>query len=86
LICLIICSVINFAFLHSGALQLGLSAITLVIFAGLTAYDVQKIKQFYNQDEPSDIASKKAILGALRLYLDFINMFLAILRLVGNRK
>jgi FtsH-binding integral membrane protein len=72
--------------LHSGALQLGLSAITLVIFAGLTAYDVQKIKQFYNSNDPVDIAGKKAVLGALNLYMDFINIFLAMLRIFGNRR
>jgi FtsH-binding integral membrane protein len=57
-----------------------------VIFAGLTAYDVQKIKQFYNPNDPVDIAGKKAVLGALNLYLDFINIFLAMLRIFGNRR
>ncbi|MDR2075032.1 MAG: Bax inhibitor-1/YccA family protein [Holosporales bacterium] len=86
LMCLIICSFVNAILLHSGALQLGLSAITLVIFAGLTAYDVQKIKQFYNSNDPVDIAGKKAVLGALNLYMDFINIFLAMLRIFGNRR
>ncbi len=86
LICLIITSFINIFFLKSSSLQLGLSALTILIFAGLTAFDVQKIKQFYNPNEPVEIAGKRAILGALSLYMDFINMFLAMLRLLGDRK
>jgi FtsH-binding integral membrane protein len=65
---------------------LGLSAITLIIFAGLTAYDVQKIKMFYNPSDPAEISGKKAILGALSLYMDFINMFLALVRILGRRR
>jgi FtsH-binding integral membrane protein len=86
LICLIVCSFINAIFLHSSGLQLGLSAITIVIFAGLTAWDVQKIKHFYNPNEPVDIACKKSVFGALCLYMDFLNMFLAMLRIFGSRK
>lgn len=86
LICLIITSFVNAIFLKTRVLQVGLSALTLIIFAGLTAFDVQKIKQFYNPNEPVDVSSKKAILGALNLYMDFINMFLAMLRLFGDRR
>lgn len=86
LICLIVTSFVNIFFLKSSALQVGLSALSLIIFAGLTAFDVQKIKQFYNSNEPIEISTKKAILGALNLYMDFINMFLAMLRLFGDRR
>lgn len=86
LICLVITSFVNMLFLKSSMLQLGLSALTLIIFAGLTAFDVQKIKHFYNPNEPADISSKRAILGALNLYMDFINMFLAMLRIFGDRR
>lgn len=68
-------------FLQSGTLALVTSAIGVLLFAGLTAYDTQKIKSLYFQVAGSDIAGKTAILGALELYLDFINMFLFILRL-----
>ncbi|MDR1488430.1 MAG: Bax inhibitor-1/YccA family protein [Holosporales bacterium] len=86
LICLIITSFVNIIFFKSGAFQAMLSAISLIIFMGLTAYDIQKIKQFYNVLETSEISSKRAVLGALSLYMDFLNMFLAVLRLFGDRK
>ncbi|WP_337996502.1 Bax inhibitor-1/YccA family protein [Oleispirillum naphthae] len=73
-------------FLHSTALDLALSAMFLLIFAGLTAYDTQKIKSMYFMaGHDAAIAEKTAIMGALSLYLDFINMFLIMLRFMGNR-
>ncbi|HHB81901.1 MAG TPA: BAX inhibitor (BI)-1/YccA family protein, partial [Devosia sp.] len=56
-----------------------------LIFVGLTAYDTQKIKELYQEIDGSEIMGKKAIMGALTLYLDFINLFLMLLRLFGNR-
>jgi len=58
----------------------------VLLFAGLTAYDTQKIKEMYYEADGAEVASKKAIMGALTLYLDFINMFLMMLRLFGNRE
>jgi len=57
----------------------------VLVFAGLTAYDTQQIKEMYVSSDGSEIAGKKAVMGALRLYLDFINLFLMLLRLMGNR-
>ena len=81
---LIVAMLINI-FLQSSALSFAVSAIGVLIFAGLTAYDTQKIKEMYFEGDASDVAGRKAIMGALRLYLDFINMFQLILSLVGNR-
>ena len=58
----------------------------VVIFTGLTAYDTQNIKESYMEGSSSEIAGKKAIFGALQLYLDFINLFLMLLRLLGDRR
>ena len=85
LFAVIITSLVNL-FLRSSALQLGLSALTIVIFCGLTAYDVQKIRAFYDPTIDEEILKKRAVLGSLSLYLDFINIFLALLRLMGNRR
>jgi FtsH-binding integral membrane protein len=82
---LIIASVVNM-FLQSSAMEFVISAAGVLIFAGLTAYDTQKIKLMYLQGEHSETAKKKAIMGALRLYLDFLNMFLFLLRFMGNRE
>jgi FtsH-binding integral membrane protein len=84
LIGILIAMVVNF-FLASSALTFAISVIGVLIFTGLTAYDTQKIKSIYSELDGSDIASKKAISGALTLYLDFINLFLMLLRLFGNR-
>jgi FtsH-binding integral membrane protein len=74
-------------FLHSPALNLAVSAIGVLLFAGLTAYDTQKIKSMYfvvaGQGEAM---AKTAVMGALQLYLDFINMFLFLLRFMGDRR
>lgn len=81
---LIIASVVNM-FLQSGPMDFIISIIGVLIFAGLTAYDTQRIKLMYLESDHSETASKKAIMGALSLYLDFINMFLFLLRFMGNR-
>jgi len=73
-------------FLQSTALDLALSAMFLLVFAGLTAYDTQKIKSMYFMIGDGTMAEKTAIMGALTLYLDFINMFLIMLRFMGNNR
>ncbi len=81
---LIIASIVNI-FLASSALDFAISAIGVLIFAGLTAYDTQKIKEMYFEEEGAEATGRKAIMGALTLYLDFINLFLFMLRFLGNR-
>jgi FtsH-binding integral membrane protein len=81
---LIIASIVNI-FLASSALDFAISAIGVLIFAGLTAFDTQKIKEMYFEADGADVAGRKAIMGALTLYLDFINLFLFLLRFLGNR-
>ena len=71
-------------FLGSNALQFAISVIGVLVFAGLTAYDTQQIKEMYFEGDSADTAGKKAIMGALRLYLDFINLFIMLLQLFGN--
>ena len=85
LIGLIIASIVNI-FMQSGALSFAISAIGVLVFTGLTAYDTQKIKESYYEGDDSDTAGRKAIIGALELYLDFINLFIMLLRLLGNRE
>lgn len=82
---IIIASVVNI-FLGSTALQFAISVIGVLVFAGLTAYDTQRIKEMYSELDQSDVAGKKAIMGALSLYLDFINLFIMLLHLFGNRE
>ena len=84
LIGIILASVVNW-FMQSTALEFAISVIGVLVFVGLTAYDTQKIKNSYVEGDTTDVAGKKAIMGALRLYLDFINLFLMLLRLFGNR-
>lgn len=81
---IIIASVVNL-FMASTALQFAISVIGVLVFAGLTAYDTQKIKEMYLEADDSETMSKKILMGALSLYLDFINLFLMLLRLFGNR-
>ena len=81
----IISSIVNL-FLKSSVIQIGLSALCIIIFAGLTAFDVQKIKSFYDLNLDEETLKKRAVIGALSLYLDFINMFLSILRFLGDRR
>ena len=61
------------------------SIVGVLVFTGLTAYDTQKIKEIYYAGDDGTVAGRKAIMGALSLYLDFINLFLMLLRLFGNR-
>ena len=82
---LIIAMVVNI-FLASPALQFAISAIGVLIFAGLTAYDTQKIKEMYFEGDEVLVAGRKAIMGALTLYLDFINLFSFLLSFLGNRE
>ncbi|MGF7160675.1 hypothetical protein FHS85_002306 [Rhodoligotrophos appendicifer] len=84
LIGIIVASVVNI-FLQSSGMEWVISVAGVLIFAGLTAYDTQSIKEMYFSGDSQDVAGRKAIMGALRLYLDFINMFLMLLRLFGNR-
>jgi uncharacterized protein len=85
LIGLIIAMIVNI-FLASSALEFAISAIGVLIFVGLTAYDTQKIKESYHESHGAEVLTKGAIMGAVRLYLDFINLFLMLLRLFGNRE
>jgi len=82
---LIIAMVVNM-FLHSDMMSWVVSVAGVGIFAGLTAYDTQKIKEIYYAGDDGTMAAKKSIMGALALYLDFLNMFLFLLRLMGNRR
>ncbi len=84
LVGLIVASLINM-FLKSPALYWAISSIGVLIFAGLTAYDTQKIKSMYHYVKGSDMMGKTAIMGALTLYLDFINMFQFLLSFMGDR-
>ena len=88
LIGLIVASIVNI-FLGSGIMSLVISVIGVLIFAGLTAYDTQKIKNDYIEHArygDSEWLGKSAIMGALNLYLDFINMFMFLLQFLGNRE
>ena len=85
LIGIIIASIVNI-FLASSAMQFAISVIGVLVFAGLTAYDTQQIKEMYYVGDGEATMGKKAIMGALRLYLDFINLFLMLLSLFGNRE
>jgi FtsH-binding integral membrane protein len=85
LVGLIVASVINL-FLQSNVMELVISIVGVLLFAGLTAYDTQKIKSMYAHVAGTDMMGKVVIMGALSLYLDFINMFLFILRLFGSSR
>tara|TARA_B100001173_G_scaffold276518_1_gene257439 strand:- start:292 stop:495 length:204 start_codon:yes stop_codon:yes gene_type:complete len=63
-----------------------ISIIGVIVFVGLTAYDTQKIKNMYYAADSESVSGKKAIMGALTLYLDFINLFIMLLRLFGQRR
>jgi uncharacterized protein len=82
---IILASLVNL-FLASSALQFAISVIGVVVFAGLTAWDTQRIKEMYNSMDDDGTMGRKAIMGALSLYLDFINLFLMMLRLFGDRR
>ena len=85
LIGIILASLVNI-FLASSGLQWAISLLGVVIFTGLTAYDTQKIKEMYWDADGAEVATKKAVLGAFTLYLDFINLFLMLLRFLGDRR
>jgi uncharacterized protein len=85
LIGIIIASIVNI-FIGSSALHFAISVIGVLVFVGLTAYDTQQIKEMYLEGEEAGLATKKSIMGALRLYLDFINLFLLLLQLFGARR
>lgn len=82
---IVIASIVNL-FLGSSALQFAISVIGVLVFSGLTAYDTQQIKEMYFEGDTELVAGQKAIIGALRLYLDFLNLFLMLLSLFGNRE
>jgi FtsH-binding integral membrane protein len=82
---IIIASLVNL-FLHSTGLDWTISVLGVLIFAGLTAWDTQQIKEFYSPMDDGTVAGRKVVMGALKLYLDFINMFLFMLRLFGDRR
>tara|TARA_Y100001970_G_scaffold222261_1_gene273281 strand:+ start:3153 stop:3917 length:765 start_codon:yes stop_codon:yes gene_type:complete len=85
LIGIIIASIVNI-FMKSSMMYFVISIIGVLIFVGLTAYDTQKIKNMYLASDDSEILGKKAVMGALTLYLDFINLFIMLLRLFGQRR
>ena len=82
---LILAMVVNI-FLKSTGLDFAISAIGVLIFAGLTAWDTQKIKEMYSANDDGTVTGRKAVMGALTLYLDFINLFLFLLRFLGDRR
>ena len=85
LIGLIIASLVNM-FFQNGMMSFVISCVGVLIFAGLTAWDTQKIKEMYSPMDDGTIAGRKAVMGALSLYLDFINIFMFLLRLLGDRR
>jgi uncharacterized protein len=85
LVGIVLASLVNL-FLASGALQFAISVIGVVVFTGLTAWDTQRIKEVYAASDPGDVLTKKALMGALALYLDFVNLFVMLLQLTGQRR
>lgn len=85
LIGIILSSVVNL-FLQSSGFQFVISIITVLVFTGLTAYDTQVIRDTYQEGMSDEAHGKTAVMGALRLYLDFINIFMTLLQLLGDRK
>ena len=85
LIGVIIASLVNL-FLKSDAMSFIISIVGVLVFAGLTAWDTQKIKEMYTAADDDQSTGRKAVMGALSLYLDFINLFLMMLRLFGGRR
>ncbi|EKU73684.1 MULTISPECIES: Bax inhibitor-1/YccA family protein [Sphingobium] len=85
LVGLFVASLIN-VFLKSDGLGWAISFVGVLLFAGLTAYDTQKIKSIYAYVAGTDMMGKSAVMGALNLYLDFINMFMFLLRFMGDRR
>jgi len=85
LVGVIIASLVNL-FLRSTQLDWLISVIGVGVFAGLTAYDTQRIKAMYDQSDDATSAGRKVVIGALSLYLNFINLFMMLLRLAGGRR
>jgi FtsH-binding integral membrane protein len=85
LIGIIVAGLVNM-FVMSSALQFAISVIGVLVFTGLTAWDTQQIKEMYYEGADSELAGKAAIMGALRLYLDFINLFMMLMQLMGTRR
>jgi uncharacterized protein len=85
LIGVVLASLVNI-FIGSSALQFMISVIGVLVFTGLTAWDTQRIKEVYVMSDPRDVLTKKALMGALALYLDFINLFVMLLQITGQRK
>ena len=85
LIGIIIASLVNM-FLQSSAMQFVISVVGVLVFVGLTAHDTQRIKHLYYEADTADTMTKKAVMGALSLYLDFLNLFLLLLQLFGERR
>jgi uncharacterized protein len=85
LIGIVLATLVNI-FIGSSALQFAISVIGVIVFTGLTAWDTQRIKEIYLESDPGDVLTKKALMGALSLYLDFINLFVILLQLVGQRR
>ena len=82
---IIIASIVNI-FMKSSMMYFVISILGVLIFVGLTAYDTQKIKNMYLVSDSGELMGKKAVMGALTLYLDFINLFIMLLRLFGQRR
>jgi hypothetical protein len=85
LIGIVVAGLVNL-FMHSAALQFAISIIGVVVFVGLTAWDTQQIQEMYWEGDAEVVAGKKAIMGALKLYLDFINLFVILMQLMGQRR
>ncbi len=85
LVGLVLAMIVNM-FLASSGMAFVISVIGVLIFAGLTAWDTQRIKEMYDVNDDGTVAGRKAVMGALALYLDFINLFLMLLRLLGDRR
>jgi len=85
LIGLVIASVVNM-FWQNGMMTFIISCVGVLIFAGLTAYDTQRIKEAYDVNDDGTVTGRKAVLGAMTLYLDFINLFTFLLQLIGDRR
>jgi FtsH-binding integral membrane protein len=85
LIGIVIASLVNL-FLQNGMMQFVICVIGVIVFVGLTAYDTQSIKEMYYAGDGSEIAGKKSVMGALRLYLDFVNLFMMLIQLLGVRR
>jgi uncharacterized protein len=85
LIGVLLASLVNI-FVGSSAMQFVISVIGVLVFTGLTAWDTQRVKEVYLESDPSDVLTKKALMGALVLYLDFINLFVLLLQFAGQRR